>query len=249
MHSAWQKMSGAALVRQLRWPASLSVALALVLPFLFFSSNSVMTFVGLATGIWVSLSSLLEPLHRAFSTAAVRLSRAQWGMCIAHLGVGLFIIAATVTSGYSVETDVAARVGQNWQLAGYEVSFRDLRQVDGPNFTADEGEFELRHDGEFVTTLRPQRRVYRVRTNPMTESAIDGGVFRDLFIALSDPVGDGAWAVHARYKPLVRFIWISCIVMALGGLLAATDSRYRRPQQQRVPAQAPVGVPLGESAR
>jgi cytochrome c-type biogenesis protein CcmF len=253
MHSAWQQMSGAALLRQLRWPAAASVALALVLPFVFFQTNSVMTVVGLATGIWVALCSLLEPLRRAFSTGAVRLTRAQWGMYIAHLGVGLFVVAATVTSGYSVETDVAARVGQSWRLADYDVEFRELRQVEGPNFTADEGEFEVRLDGEFVTTLRPQRRVYRVRTDPMTESSIDAGPIRDLLIALSDPVGDGAWAVHARYKPFVRFVWIGCIVMALGGLLAASDSRYRRtmpqPQPQRATAKPTVGAAAEEGGR
>ena len=248
MHSAWNKMSGRALMQQLRWPAIASIALALVVPFVFFQTNSVMTVVGLATGIWVALSSLVEPVGRALRGGSVRLTRGQWGMCIAHLGVGLFVIGATVTSGYSAEGDVAARVGQRWQLAGYEFEFRELRQVEGPNYSADEGWFDVRRNGEFVATLRPQRRVYRVRTDPMTESAIDDSLFRDVFIVLSEPVGDGAWAVHARYKPLIRFIWIACLVMALGGLIAATDPRYRRPLAARRDALRPttVGAPAEE---
>jgi len=255
MHAAWQKMSGRKLLRQLFWPLAVSIALALVLPFIFFGTNSFMTVVGLATGIWVGFSSFLMPLGRLFNAEAVRLSRAQWGMCIAHFGVGVFIIAATVTSGYSVEQDVAAREGQQWQLAGYELDFRELRRIEGQNFTADEAEIEVRRDGRYVATLRPQRRDYPVREVVMTESAIDANPFRDVLIALSDSVGDGAWAVHARYKPLIRFVWIGCVIMALGGLLAATDSRYRRPKELRAGvkptegAKPAVGVPAEEGGR
>jgi cytochrome c-type biogenesis protein CcmF len=236
-------------LRQLFWPLVVSVALALVLPFIFFGTNSFLTVVGLAAGIWVGLSSLVMPLGRAFNSAAVRLTRAQWGMCIAHLGVGVFIIAATVTSGYSVEQDVAARVGQQWRLAGYELEFRELRRIEGQNFTADEAELEVRQDGRYVATLRPQRRAYPVREVVMTESSIDANAFRDVLIALSDPVGDGAWSIHARYKPLVRFIWIACVIMALGGLLAATDSRYLRPKELREPAKPNVGAPAEAGGR
>ena len=249
MHSAWQKMSGRALARQLRWPAAVAVALALVLPFLFLGGNSVLTVIGLATGFWVMLTSLIVPLGRAFNAEAVRLTRAQWGMYIAHLGVGLFVVGATVTSGYSIETDVAARVGQRWSTAGYEIAFSSVGPVEGTNFDADEGVFEIRRNGEYVATLRPQRRVYRVQPEPTTESAIDAGLFRDVFLVLSEPVGDGAWAVHVSYKPMVRFVWLGCLVMAFGGLLAASDARYRRPVPQREAAKQPIGAPAEESGR
>ena len=249
MHSAWQKMNGSALLRRLRWPAIIAVLLALVLPFLFLGSNSVMTVVGVGTGIWVVLSSLIDPVGRAFDARAARLTRAQWGMSIAHLGVGLFIIGATVTSGFNVETDTAVRVGERWQVEGYELEFRGMRRVEGPNFTADEGEFELRRDGEYIGTLRPQRRVYRIRTEPMTEAAIDGSLFRDVFVALSEPLGEGAWAVRVRFKPLIRFIWVGCIVMALGGLLAATDRRYRQPARERQREREREGEREGDRSR
>jgi cytochrome c-type biogenesis protein CcmF len=90
-----------------------------------------------------------------------------------------------------------------------------------------EGEFEVRRNGELMTVLTPQKRVYRVQTSPMTEAAIDGGLHRDLFLALGDSVGGGAWSVRVQFKPLVRFLWLGAIIMACGGLLAATDRRYR----------------------
>jgi cytochrome c-type biogenesis protein CcmF len=245
MHSAWQKMQAGTLVARLRWLIVAALAVAIIGPLLIYGSSSVLTVIGLGAGLWVILSSLVEPVGRALNAKAVRLTRAQWGMFVAHLGVGLFIVGATVTSAFNIETDSAVRVGEHWQIAGYDLEFRGIRKVEGPNFTADEGEFELRKNGDFIATLRPQKRIYRVQTNPMTEAAIDGGLARDVFVALGDDLGGGAWSVRVQYKPLIRFIWIGCVVMALGGLLAATDRRYRSPVRQKA-ARAPIGKPAEE---
>jgi len=246
MHAAWQKMDGARLVASLRWLALAALVLAILVPVLVFGSTSLLTIVGVSAGVWVTLSALIEPVTRAFDSRSVRLTRSQWGMFIAHLGVGLFIIGASVTSAFKIETDSAVRLGDRWEVAGYELEFRGMRDIEGPNFTAEEGEFELRKDGEFVATLRPQRRVYRVRTDLMTEAAVDSSPFRDVYLALSEPLGEGAWAVRVRYKPMISFIWYGCIVMALGGLLAATDRRYRQPVRQRARA---AGEPDAAPAR
>jgi cytochrome c-type biogenesis protein CcmF len=232
MHTGWQKMDGVALLTKLRWLGLAALVLAVVVPWIAYGSTSLLTVIGVGAGIWVVLSSLLEPVSRALDSKTVRLTRAQWGMFIAHLGVGMFIIGASVTSAFNIETDTAVRVGERWQIEDYELEFLGLREVEGPNFMAEEGEFELRRDGEYIATLRPQRRVYRVRTDLMTEAAVDSTPFRDIYLALSDPLGEGAWAVRVRFKPMISFIWYGCIVMALGGLLAATDRRYRQPVRQ-----------------
>jgi cytochrome c-type biogenesis protein CcmF len=244
MHSAWQRMPIKVLVWRFRWIALVAVGLGLVYPLLSYGSTSVLTVIGVGTGIWVTLTSLLEPLGRMFNSRAVRLTRAQWGMFIAHLGVGLFIVGASVTSGFSIETDTAVSIGDRWEVSGYEIEFVGLRTVRGPNFEADEGEFELRRDGDFVASLRPQKRIYRVQTSPMTEAAIDNRLFRDVFVALGDPVGNGVWSVRVQYKPMISFIWYGCIFMAFGGLLAATDNRYRR----RVPEPSKATTTIGDAA-
>ena len=141
--------------------------------------------------------------------------------------MGVFILGVTVTSSYSVETDAAARPGESREVAGYEFIFRDIRQVQGPNYEAVEGEFEVRRNGRLETILTSQKRIYRVQTSPMTESAIDAGWTRDLYLALGDDLGEGAWSLRVQYKPLVRFIWLGALIMALGGLIAITDPRYR----------------------
>ena len=148
-------------------------------------------------------------------------------MYLAHLGVGVFIVGATVTSSYTVETDSSAVLGDRWQVGEYELVFRDLRQVEGINYEATEGEFEVWEDNQLVTILRPQKRIYRVQTSPMTEAAIDVGWGRDLFVALGEPLGAGAWSLRVQIKPLIRFIWLGTLIMAFGGLLAVMDPRYR----------------------
>lgn len=154
-------------------------------------------------------------------------------MQIAHVGVGLFIIGVTVVSSFGEEADMSARVGDTIEVAGYEFTMRGMREVDGPNYRALEAEFEVRRDGTLETILTPQKRVYQVRQSPMTEAGIDAGWNRDLFIALGDSLGDGAWSVRVQYKPMIRFIWLGCLVMAIGGLVALSDRRYRAPATAR----------------
>jgi len=229
MHSAWLRTSGESLARRLALPAGVALALGITIPWLVFGRASALTMIGVSAGLWVVGAALLEPVKRVLrrGAAPMPLTRGQWGMSFAHLGVGVFILGATVTSSYNVETDSSASPGDRWEVDGYELVFRDIRRIQGPNFEATEGEFEVRRDGRLVTILTPQKRVYRVQTSPMTEAAIDVGWGRDLFVALGDPLGDGAWSLRVQVKPLIRFIWLGALIMAFGGLLAISDPRYR----------------------
>ena len=166
-------------------------------------------------------------------------------MIVAHFGVAMFILGATVVSAFNIETDRAVSPGQRWEVGGYEIEFVGMKRVEGPNFTADEGEFNLRHNGNFVATMRPQKRIYRVQQNPMTEAAIDAGLTRDVFLALGEPLGGGSWSVRVQYKPMIHFIWLGCVVMALGGLVAATDRRYRRNVKERTAQPTTTPEPVG----
>jgi len=234
MHSTWVRMSSESLVRRLILPAGVAVGIGVIFPWIIFGRASALTMIGVSVGLWVVAAALLDPVKRILrrGSAPIALTRGQWGMTFAHLGVGIFILGATVTSSYNVETDTSATPGDRWEVDGYELVFRDIRRVDGPNFQATEGEFEVRRDGRLVTILNPQKRIYRVQTSPMTEAAIDVGWGRDLFVALGDPLGDGAWSLRVQVKPLIRFIWLGALIMAFGGLLAITDPRYRTQRKQ-----------------
>ncbi|HET8696903.1 MAG TPA: heme lyase CcmF/NrfE family subunit [Gammaproteobacteria bacterium] len=229
MHSTWKITKGAPLVRRLAWPAAIAVALGVAIPLASFAKVSVLTFIASAVGFWVCVAALLDPLSRFVRRHAAPLTRAQLGMCLAHLGVGVFILGVTFVSAYTVEKDVAMRPGDHVAIGDYDVHLRDVSDVTGPNYTAKEGEFELSRDGRAVTVMKSQQRHYTVQQTDMTEAAIDTRIGRDVFIALSKDLGAGAWAVRLQVKPGIRFLWLGSLLMALGGIVAVTDRRYRQP--------------------
>jgi cytochrome c-type biogenesis protein CcmF len=232
MHTAWRTMPGSVLVRRLRWLAVGAVLAAVVLPLVVFGTASALTMLALAIALWVCASSLLDPLRRLIYRTGAPLTRGQVGMCLAHFGVGIFMLGATVASAYNLELDVSAKPGDRLEAGGYEFTFVGTRRVEGPNFVADEGEFELRDDGELLAVLRPQIRVYQVQTSPMTEAAIDLGLARHVFVALGEPLGADAWSLRIQVKPFISFLWLGSGLMALGGLVAVTDRRYRLAARQ-----------------
>jgi cytochrome c-type biogenesis protein CcmF len=244
MHVGWRSMPGDALVRRLRWPAVAAVVVGIAEPFAIFGTASALTLLSVSLALWVCLSSLLDPFRRMVFRTGAPLTRGQVGMYLAHFGVGVFMLGATVASAYKLETDVSARPGDTVEAGGYEFAFKSMQQVEGPNFIADEAEFELRNDGELVSVLKPQIRQYRVQREPMTEAAIDTNVVRDVFVALGEPLGDNAWSLRLQVKPLIGFLWLGSGLMALGGLIAATDRRYRVAvkQAQQVAAQPAAGA-------
>ena len=225
MHSAWKKAKLEDMRKPLVVLFTAALALGLVVPLVAYGKFHVMAAVGLTAGVWVILSSLYEPFQRLRLKQSI--SRGVLGMTVAHIGVGLFAIGITVTQTYRVEKDMALRPGDSVTLQGYDFLFKSTKQVQGPNYNAIESEVVITRDGREVATLHPQKRVYRVQKSPMTESGIEVDWNRDLFVAMGDDLGAGAWSVRVQYKPMVRFIWLGALVMALGGLIAISDRRYR----------------------
>jgi cytochrome c-type biogenesis protein CcmF len=225
MHAAWKKAKLDETKKPLLTMLAAAAAFGLVVPVVAYGQFHVMTFIGLTAGVWVILSSLYEPFQRLRLKQS--LSRGVLGMTVAHIGVGLFAIGVTVTQSYRVEKDIALKPGESVELKGYKFDFKDTKPVQGPNYDAIESEVVITRDGKLIATLHPQKRTYRVQTMPMTESGIEVDWNRDLFVAMGDDLGAGAWSVRVQYKPMVRFIWFGALVMALGGLIALSDRRYR----------------------
>ena len=224
MHVMWRQMSFSVLARKLRVPAVIAVIAGVALPLLFYGSAGMLTIVGSIAAFWVMLAAVIDLLP---GRGPGRLTSSHIGMCLAHFGLGMLILGVTFVSSYDVEADRAVLPGQSVEVAGYEFTMFGTRGVEGPNFSAIEAEVEVRLDGEVVTMLYPQKRVYRVQRDPITQTAIAAGWRRDLLVSMGEPLGEGAWSVRIQYKPLVRFIWLGTLVMAIGGLFAMTDRRYR----------------------
>jgi len=234
MHTVWRRQDWPPLARRLRLPAALAIVLGIAVTGLVYGRVGLLLAAGTIAGFWLLFVALLEPMRswrRQPGTPPI--TRAALGMSVAHFGVGLFTLGVTIVSAFSVEKDMRLAPGEDVEVAGYTFALRDLRDVEGPNYRALEGEIEVRRDGEFVATLRPQKRTYLVQQSPMTEAGIEAAWHRDLFVALGDPLGNDAWSVRIQYKPLIRFIWLGAFVMAFGGLVAASDRRYRVPARER----------------
>jgi len=230
----WRKASLPELAKRLRWAFGISVVTALLLPFAMGHWSPFVSF-GLLLAVWIGAATVLTLLdrvkHASSSTSALtRLAttpRGFYGMLVAHLGIAVFIVGVTMVKGYELEKDVRMQSGDTVEVAGYTFRLDRVEEVKGPNYGAARGTFAVTRDGKPVALMYPEKRVYMVQDNPMTEAAINSGVTRDLYVSLGDPLGDGAWLVRVHYKPFVSWIWIGCVIMALGGLLAATDRRYR----------------------
>jgi cytochrome c-type biogenesis protein CcmF len=233
MHTAWRSADFSVVSRRLRIPAIVALLLGIVTPLVIFGSNSVLTGIGIAAGGWLIMSAAIDPVKRLMGRG-IRLTRAMWGMNLAHLGVGMFVLGITVVSSFTIETDQRVMPGETVNVGDYAITFKDISPVSGANYSAVRGTVELSRQGEFVSMMYPEKRVYRVQQSPMTEAAIDAGWSRDVFVALGEDLGDGAWSMRIQYKPLIRFIWLGAVVMALGGFVAMTDRRYglRRAAQE-----------------
>jgi len=228
MHTAWRSQAFSVLLEQLKLPAIIAIAAGIGVPVIFYGRSGLLLSIGAIAGFWIMAVSLIQPLRswrRAAGTPGM--TRSALGMSVAHFGVGMFTLGVTFVSAFTVEADRSIRPGESIEVAGYSFELTGLNNVQGPNYRALEGEIEIRRDGEFVAELRPQKRTYLVQQSPMTEAGIDAGWNRDLFVALGDPLGNDAWSVRLQYKPLIRFIWLGALIMALGGIIAASDRRYR----------------------
>jgi len=190
--------------------------------------------IGTSLALWTTMTVVLSFKDRlgVQGLSWQRLSTIPasfYGMTVAHLGIAVFVIGITYTSIYSIEKDVRMEVGDKLDMAGYVFEFHGVKVTEGPNYIAKEGALTVTFDGQEIAKLDPQKREYRVQKMPMTEAAIDAGIFRDLFVAIGEPLGNqGAWSLRVYYKSFIRWIWMGAVFMGLGGLIATCDKRYRK---------------------
>jgi cytochrome c-type biogenesis protein CcmF len=225
MHSVWRRGKLTEAARSLGWLLGLAVLLSVLIQGWGFGSFHWVGLVGFTFGFWIIFSALLEPVRRL--KQGQTLTAGLLGMAIAHAGVGMFAIGASGVESYKIEKDVALKPGGSYAIAGYEFRFVSAAPVRGPNYDAMQALVEVTRGGKPVATLKPQKRHFWVQQTDNSQAAISVSWSRDLFVAMGNSLGDGAWSMRIQYKPLVRYIWLGAIVMAIGGLVAATDRRYR----------------------
>jgi cytochrome c-type biogenesis protein CcmF len=249
----WKKASLPELAIRLRWAFLASFVTALILPFVLGQWKPLVS-LGLMLALWIVITSCLNIWQRAKTTSgqlsvfqklAIQ-SRSYYGMQLAHIGVAVFIVGVTLVTGYQSEQDVRMDIGDTVNAGGYTFRFNGITNVNGPNYRAGRAEIEVSKNGSVVNKMYPEKRSYIATQNVMTETAIDSGLFRDLYISLGEPVSGGAWSVRVYFKPFVDWIWGGALLMAIGGGLALSDRRYAlaaRKQRQAQEVRKPEATP------
>ncbi len=229
----WKKASLPELAVRLRWAFVSSVVTACLLPFVLGEWKPLVA-LGLLLALWIVSTAGLNLWDRVKKTSGeltifqkLRMqTRSYYGMQVAHIGVAVFIVGVTMVTGYESEKDVRMAPGETVSVGGHDFRLLGIREVAGPNYLAARGEIEVSRKGQVIKRMYPEKRTYTASGNAMTETAIDSGLFRDLYVSLGEPVGGNAWSVRVYYKPFVGWIWGGAALMALGGGLALTDRRY-----------------------
>lgn len=228
----WRRDEPQKLWRRLALALVVTLAAAILLPWLLQDRIEAMTVVGLLMSVWIIVLTLMELHERAthrhsFVRGLRHLSRSHWGMVLGHLGVGVTVIGIAFSTQYSVERDVRMKAGDSVDIHRYHFVFRDVHNLQGPNYSGGVGIIDVSRDGKPEAVLHAEKRFYTAARTMMTEAAIDGGFTRDLYAALGEELDNGSWAVRIYYKPFVRWIWFGGVFMAVGGLFCLLDPRYR----------------------
>lgn len=214
--------------------AASSLILAAIITYFVYPSSMLNIGVTLAISFWVLLWMTVDIKDKTKNAPNIfkglrQLRLGYWGQQTAHIGVIIAVIGVAFTSSLSIERDVALGPGDTVNVQGYDFEVKDFQEVKGSNFDGIQAQVEVTKDGREVTTLYPEKRTYVISMMPMTEAAIDASLMRDLYVALGEPIAEDSnqWAVRIYVKPLIRWIWLGTIIMALGSLLSILDKRYR----------------------
>jgi len=233
--AAWKKAELPGLWVRLRWALGVALACGIAIPLLRGKWSPLAAF-GLFLAFWVFAATVVQVAGRLRTApqptflGRLRANSASWyGMTLAHLGVGVFIVGVAMVKTFETEKDIRMAPGESVALAGYEFKFTGTREVPGPNYAGLQGLFEVRRQGgtEIVNRMYPEKRIYHASGQTMTEADIDATLTGDLYVSMGEQVENGAWGVRLYHKPFVDWIWGGCLLMAIGGFLAIADRRYR----------------------
>jgi cytochrome c-type biogenesis protein CcmF len=240
--SRWKQISVPELAIRLRWAFAVSVISALITPYFMGEWKPLVSF-GLLLAFWIIVCAWVNLKHRLNNSGQgnvfaklARQSRSYYGMHCAHLGVAVFIIGVTLVNSYETEKDVRMDIGSKVTVGGYSFQFNGTSDVTGPNYKAVRGDIGVIQNDKVIRAMYPEKRTYNASGMAMTEAAIDTGLFRDLYVALGEPLTNGAWVVRVYHKPFVDWIWLGCLLMAIGGILSITDRRYRLKVSKKIAA-------------
>ncbi len=225
IHLRWGEDNVGSLFTKTRNLIGIAVAGGCFVLYFFAPHVELSVLVGVILSSWIFVSTFNLILRRVKERGFDGINQAFWGMVTAHFGVAITVIGISVSTGYGIVKDVRLAPGESVQMAGYLIQFGEERELNGPNYHGTQARFLITSKGK-EKTIYPEKRIYNIGQMPMTDAAIDANPFRDIYIALAEPVDDNAWAVRIYYKPFIRWIWGGGFFILFGGVIALSDRRY-----------------------
>lgn len=231
----WKKAGLAETFKKLLKILVIGLVIGTALPFVVAGKTSILVVLGISLGAWSICAALYYLFRNVFRKEAKlssfqrfkKIPSATYGMVVAHIGIGIFVFGVTFVGAFEQEKEVPMRIGEKVEMAGYEFGFNGIKNVQGPNYSSKQASLNVYKNDKLIATLLPEKRTYLVQESPMTEAGIDTGFLRDVYVALGEQIDNEAWGMRLYYKPFIQWIWLGAALMALGGLLAALDKRYR----------------------
>jgi cytochrome c-type biogenesis protein CcmF len=243
IHANWKRGRLSDSTRTILITLVIAVITAVILVYGVYSNGKVLSPVAATLGVWIIISSLIDPIDRM--RRKLSLPRSVIGMAVAHVGLGMFVLSVTTVESFTLERDVALGVGQQTTVGNYEFRFEGVKAIEGANYNGVEGTVVVTRHGVPTSVVYPQKRQYWVQHQVTTEASIEMHHGSNVFVALGDELGAGKWSVRFQIRPLVNFLWLGAFIMALGGGIAATDKRYRIAKEATAPVTTPGGVTAG----
>lgn len=250
--SNWKRTSGMQFVKLLWKPWAISLVIGLAFPLFYRDQYEILAALTVFIASWVATALVADLFYRlrnsdSYISGLKKLSLSYFAMFIGHAGIAVTTVGVGLTSIYTEERDVRMEIGQKVTVVEYDFILNKLTHIDGPNYSAEEALITVMQDGKFLREMKPQKRRYLASGSTMTEVALDTGLFRDLYVAMGEPLTETAWAMRVHLKPFVRWIWLGALMMGFGAVLAVADKRYRKAVKQELPvAEAPVGKLVNE---
>ncbi len=250
--SNWKRTSGMQFIKLLWKPWAISLAIGLVFPLVYRDKYEILAALTVFVASWIGSALIADLFYRlrnseSFFAGFKKLSLSYYSMFVAHAGIAVTVAGIGLTSIYTEQRDVRMEVGQKVTVVEYDFVLNKLTHIDGPNYTAEEALITVMKDGKFLREMKPQKRRYLASGSTMTEVALDVGFFRDLYVAMGEPLTETAWAMRVHLKPFVRWIWLGALMMGFGAVLAVADKRYRKLVKKEVPtADVQVGKLVNE---
>jgi len=234
----WKHARAAELSNKLRWPALVALLVGGALPFTMRHDTQWLSWVGAIFACWAIAGAFAEVIARVrskrrFADGLRSVPRAIWGMTLAHAGLGIWVLGVTFAGLYAVERDVRLAPGQQADIGPYAFQFEGVKEAQGPNYQSSLGAVRVFDGNRQIAELEPEKRFYPSQRSMMTEAAVDHTPLRDLYVSLGEPLDGDDWSLRLYYKPLIRLVWGGGVLMAIGGVLAASDRRYRLLAERR----------------